>query len=73
MQPELQAVREHVDSCRVCQKANKRVNDFCPEGKVLFYQYAATDYPTSVEVLSEAESAKIINEVEKKRREAHNN
>jgi hypothetical protein len=66
-------LEEHVNSCRICSAANKRVNDFCPAGKVLFYEFAQHNAPISAEVLSEEESAKVRNEIQQKRREAHNN
>lgn len=39
-------VNAHVVGCAICSKANKRVNDFCPAGRLLFAEYAKTHQPT---------------------------
>lgn len=49
MGPELAAVVKHVDSCAACTAANKRVNDLCPEGRLLFAAYQKVAEPTSIE------------------------
>jgi hypothetical protein len=70
---ELRDIQDHIQVCEICQRANKRVNDFCSVGKIIFFEYAQHNEPMSVTILGEAESAKIINDVKRKRREAHNN
>jgi hypothetical protein len=42
----LKELQAHVGACTVCALANKRVNDFCEEGKLLFVEYAK-DHPPS--------------------------
>ena len=45
----LEALRAHVAGCSACTAANRRVNDFCTDGQVLFLAYAAGHSPTSVQ------------------------
>lgn len=47
----LEAVLAHVAACSVCTAANKRVNDFCTEGQVIFLEYAAGHAPTGAEMV----------------------
>lgn len=46
---ELDALKAHVATCRFCSAASKRVNDFCPLGQLLFFDYAKDHAPVSAE------------------------
>jgi hypothetical protein len=47
----LEAVLAHVAACSVCTAANKRVNDFCTDGQVLFLEYASGHAPNRAELV----------------------
>lgn len=56
----LEKLNLHISQCQKCTRANKRANDFCLTGKVLFRKWAAEQQPRSVTILSEAESQRIV-------------
>lgn len=49
MDTQLEAIKAHVAGCKVCTAANKRVNDFCTEGRAMFNEWAQHHSPTSAE------------------------
>lgn len=62
----LEKLNHHISRCEQCSKANKRANDFCLTGKLLFRDWATLQQPTSVKVLSEEESLRIIASAQRK-------
>lgn len=53
-------LRKHIESCAQCTAAQKRVNDFCGVGTILFVEW--NPQPLSARELSAEESEKIIAE-----------
>jgi hypothetical protein len=45
----LEEIRKHVEACTICTAADKRVNDFCEAGQLLFFEWAIDHEPTRVE------------------------
>jgi len=43
--PKTKELEAHVVSCSVCSVANKRVNDFCETGQLLFFVWAEEHPP----------------------------
>ena len=75
MDERLAVVVAHVDQCATCSAANKRVNDFCEEGRLLFLEYAKHQAPNSVEEveLSDEQYYRLIAETRRRRRNAERN
>ena len=46
----LAALEAHVSTCDVCSIANKRANDFCERGRLMFYD----DEEQSIRVIAQA-------------------
>jgi hypothetical protein len=71
----LASLESHITDCPQCSRTQKRVNDFCRVGKVLFFDWTkgGTEHITRAEVLGESESQKIIADAEKQQEKARNN
>ncbi len=63
----------HVASCPRCLAANKRANDFCDEGRLLFFDYVKDETPASVRIMSEEESQRVIEKELERARKANSN
>jgi len=72
---ELQAVVNHVEKCATCTKANKRVNDFCLEGRALFAEYAEKNPPSRVEyaTCTDEQYGRLVAENKRAARSGENN
>jgi hypothetical protein len=64
---------EHVADCNVCSRAQGRANDFCERGRFLFFEWAKDQTPTGAVLLSEEESARVIEQERKRVRKASDN
>jgi hypothetical protein len=71
----LAKVVAHVNACDVCTRAKQRVNDFCSEGRVLFYDYAKRATPTSVEeiTLTDEQYDRLVEETRRAQRSGERN
>lgn len=65
----------HVDACSVCSAANQRVNDFCMEGQMLFYEWAKDHSPTGAAMveISKEQYDRLVEETLRRQRSAANN
>jgi hypothetical protein len=75
MDKELEKVKAHVDSCSVCSRAHMRVNDFCDEGKLLFFDYAKDREPVRqmFVTLTDEQYDRLVEETRRARRRGENN
>jgi hypothetical protein len=75
MTEELKQVQEHVEKCAVCSKANKRVNDFCFTGRMLFAEYAKTATPIRREdvTLTDEQYHRLVAETERAEKSGRDN
>ncbi len=46
---QMEKIKAHVADCPTCTAANKRVNDFCDEGRLMFYAWANVHPPKRIE------------------------
>lgn len=75
MDEKLRAVVAHVDQCSTCTAANKRVNDFCEEGKLLFFEYSKDKTPTSIKehTLTQDQYDRLVAETQWRQRQGGRN
>jgi len=75
MDDRLKKVIAHVDSCSTCSAANKRVNDFCRDGQLLFFEYAKHAKPIRAEqvTLPQDQYDRLVAETERARRSGEKN
>jgi hypothetical protein len=69
----LAALEAHVSTCEVCSIANKRANDFCEQGRLMFYDWIELEDPKSVIELDEEQSIRVIAQALERARKAGSN
>jgi hypothetical protein len=69
----LDGLKLHVSQCRVCSRANKRANDFCAIGRLMFFAWVKNETPASIVELDEEQSIRVINEEAERGRKASSN
>lgn len=71
----LDEIKAHVTTCTVCSAANKRVNDFCELGRLLFFEWAKDHPPVrAAEVeISQEQYDRLVAETRRARRSGENN
>ena len=75
MNESLEKLEAHVAGCTICDAANKRVNDFCAEGQLLFFEYASTNPPIRFEevTITKAQYDRLVEEARRRLRSAERN
>jgi hypothetical protein len=69
----LEALEAHIASCPVCKVANKRANDFCDRGRLMFYDWIELEDPKSVVELDEEQLIRVIAQENERIRKAGSN
>jgi hypothetical protein len=75
MDEQMEKIKAHVDSCSVCTAANKRVNDFCDEGRLMFYAWANVHPPKRIEEveITKEQHARLVDETRRRSRHGGRN
>lgn len=68
-------LKAHVAGCSMCSGANGRVNDFCEEGLLLFFEYAKEHPPIRAEEVevTQEQYDRLVAENLRRRRNAERN
>lgn len=71
----LNNLKAHVDACSVCSSANKRVNDFCEEGLLLFSDWSKDKMPTHIveHTLTQEQYDRLVEDTRRRRRQGERN
>jgi hypothetical protein len=71
---DIKKVIEHEATCATCKAANKRINDFCIEGQLLFAEYQKTHQPTSIidATVTDEQYERLLEEARRKRKSGSN-
>jgi hypothetical protein len=73
--PQMEALKAHIAACSVCSAANRRVNDFCGTGQLLFREWAK-DHPPIAAVeteITKEQFDRMVAEAERRQRQAERN
>jgi len=75
MDEKLKKVIAHVDACSTCSAANKRVNDFCGDGQLLFFEYAKDAKPIRAEqvTLPQDQYDRLVEETRRREQQGERN
>lgn len=75
MDEKIALVVAHVEKCATCSAANKRVNDFCEQGKLLFFEYSKDASPTRIveHTLNDDQYARLVAETRRRQRQGGRN
>ena len=71
----LDEIKAHVAGCSICSAANKRVNDFCETGRLMFYEFAQVTPPDRIEEveITKEQHARLVAEQHRRERNAERN
>lgn len=71
----LEQLQAHVDACAVCSAANKRVNDFCEAGRLLFSEWAKHHEPIRIteHTLPQDQYDRLVAETRRRERQRERN
>jgi hypothetical protein len=72
---QMEKIKAHVAACSVCSSANKRVNDFCDEGRLMFYAWANVHPPERITVaeITKEQHHRLVEETRHKQRSGERN
>lgn len=70
---QMERLKAHVAACPTCIAANGRVNDFCDEGRLMFYAWANVNPPTRIESVQVTDEQYARLQREQKRQDAGKN
>jgi hypothetical protein len=75
MTEKLALIVAHVEKCATCCSANKRVNDFCEQGKLLFFDYARDTAPNRIteHTLTDEQYARLVEETRRRQQQGERN